>query len=718
MNRIRKHYRHYIMIFLCAASLTYGLLCPYTVPRLLDALHDFGTSVWYYIDFVLDLPFEPQATIAKMPEIDIRGLLPVSVEEFGLFLKTYGQCYFDGSNIALFFFTSLNQMHGFMLIVMFSSLLAPAMVLLWRMNAKKTNTEHGKETPALQRFHGFERSVCIPVAEYIASWRTFLSNHAFYGKILLGIWTFNINLWTIVIEAIAFYFWFIASFDVVHVYTSLYRLTVDVVIAFKTLPAIVWLIVGVCLFDRWRKERGFQRLEHDEMKNRGFLESLSLCIMITATMEAGKTRLQQNMARSNQAVMRYKMQESMTKADFKFPEFPWINFETELKEEIQKHNVYDKTTAELWVREKEKCFLADPTAKNCFGYDIGMFPLVNNDGLKEESIFDVLTTYAQLYWIYTLQTSLIVSSYSIRTDDSVYHDLGNFPLWTDDFFRHKPIGCEEKREYAHIIDYDSLRLGKKMDEENPKNGSFDVGIVVISEIGKERGNMVENQMYKKKDLSANPKNDGWNNRIKLCRHASTIDYVPYFRCITDDQRAASLGADARELFDILHIESRSNTKLHLPFFFIEDLIVSAVTGLFTRLYRDHRYRRGDMTLFMYLYHKLAARLYMYKARIYNTYGYQKMVFGYYAGDAEEAVSHGTYYLSNKKDFSEAYSTDCIAGYFDEESLNSKVGLNDYDRYNKKTATREELKQQHSFLVDELETYFPNVKKESENVEQT
>ena len=49
----------------------------------------------------------------------------------------------------------------------------------------------------------------------------------------------------------------------------------------------------------------------------------------------------------------------------------------------------------------------------------------------------------------------------------------------------------EYTHFAHILDFDVLRLGKKVIENNPKAGSFEFGVVVITEVGKERANNLE-----------------------------------------------------------------------------------------------------------------------------------------------------------------------------------------------------------------------------------
>ncbi len=151
-----------------------------------------------------------------------------------------------------------------------------------------------------------------------------------------------------------------------------------------------------------------------------------------------------------------------------------------------------------------------------------------------------------------IQSSLIISNYSIRTD-SILSDIGNFPAWDTDFFKRDSKLLDSFFRHAHILDFDSLRLGKKVLAYNPRKDSFEFGVVVITEVGKERGNSIENAEKKKKDGGANQKNDLFNSWLKMVRHSATVDKYPFVKVITDEQRPESWGADARDLCDIVHI---------------------------------------------------------------------------------------------------------------------------------------------------------------------
>lgn len=228
--------------------------------------------------------------------------------------------------------------------------------------------------------------------------------------------------------------------------------------------------------------------------------------------------------------------------------------------------VYNLATVKEWVKLKENRYLRNGrTDLQLYGYDICRYGQTFNDGLKVSTLFEVLGTYAQAYFIYVIESSLIVSNYSIREDNELVSE-GNFPIWASDFF---PEGITEGR-HAHILDFDVLRLGKKVIENNPKAGSFEFGVVAISEIGKERGNNLELKEVKKGTEETNQKNDLFNAWLKMCRHSATVDNFPFIKVFTDEQRPESWGADARDLCDIIHIVQSGEQRFALPFYTIEE----------------------------------------------------------------------------------------------------------------------------------------------------
>ena len=314
------------------------------------------------------------------------------------------------------------------------------------------------------------------------------------------------------------------------------------------------------------------------------------------------------------------------------------------------------------------------TVWQLYGYDGERYGMDYNDKLKKRGIFDILETYALAYFIYVMESSLIVSNYSIRTDNEIVTE-GNFPLWALDFF-----GAKEKiGRHSHILDFDTLRLGRKVLEENGNN-VFEFGVVAITEIGKERGNNLELKDVKKDAKETNQKNDMFNSWLKMCRHSATVDNFPFIKVFCDEQRPESWGADARDLSDVITITKSGEQKLALPFYTIEEMITERAFNRFTDFYYELRFLRGDNTLITYLLKKVISLLFKRNERIYNRYGYSVLSLLKERGTMDGRKEKKKYFLMNGKVYKDRFSTDCFSDYFDDLGLKGKKGLKEYMEY--------------------------------------
>ena len=309
----------------------------------------------------------------------------------------------------------------------------------------------------------------------------------------------------------------------------------------------------------------------------------------------------------------------------------------------------------------------------------------------------MLETYAQAYFIYVMQSSLIISNYSIRTDNR-FLDAGNFPMWSFDFFR---FDYGKNSRYAHILDFDVLRLGKKVIENNEKAGSFEFGVVTITEVGKERGNNLELKEVKKGQDETNQKNDLFNAWLKMCRHSATVDHYPFIKVFTDEQRPESWGAVCRDLCEIVHIVSSGEQRLALPFFTNEEMVQEWMFDRFMALYYDFRHRRGDNTLLVHILKSITAAIYKHYVTTYNRYGYSISKIEKERGTQDGNVEKKKYYLMNQKIYANRFSTDCFSDYFNDMAKKSKMGLHYYLTYQTEKATVEELKMQNSYFINSL-----------------
>lgn len=666
--------------------------------RTFEGLIDLYGSFKHYFCVLFGFPVDGIPSVAERSKVlnwDV--ILPADFETFKANCISFFRLFISKENF-LSWLSETGQKTGKISKIII--IILPCILALWialKTLYKKHNTKHNIDTLPLRVYKTVTRYTTEPLKRFVRQYVAFVKEHNFIWIIWLVIWVFNLNFATIIIEFFAYYFYFAVSFDFGSIYTQVVKLIIDLQVVVKYVPFWVILIFIWLLFERWRRNLALAKLRRMENSNRGFINDLPIVSMTCGSMGKKKTTIITDMTLSQEIMFRNVAYGKLQETDMKFPNFGWIAFEMELRKCMEHSTVYNLATVKEWVKLKRSRYEKHhDDSLQLYGYDSKRYGLYYRDGLKMSYIFDVLSTYAQLYFVYVIQSSLIVANYSIREDNRLI-DGGNFPVWNTDFFSRTP----RPSRHAHILDFDVLRLGKKVLENNPNAGSFEFGVVAITEVGKERGNNLELKEVKKGTEETNQKNDLFNSWLKMCRHSATIDNYPFIKVFTDEQRPSSWGADARELCDIVHIVSSGNTRLALPFFTIEEMLNEWLFNWFINLYADFRFNRGDNTLLIYLLKKVTAFFYKRNVIAYNNYGYSISNIEKERGTMDGKTEKKKYYLMHKKIYSQRFSTDCFSDYFNDIAKNTKIGLNDYMEYQTEKATVTELKMQNSYFINAL-----------------
>lgn len=707
-KKIRQiNYKHYICILITLLFLALAIFYfKYSHLRIIESIRDLGLSIAYYFLELLELDsslINPTVNDFTNQKFMLPLNLPGEWNEFKeLFIK-YFEYVFTWDN----FVNYLKFIGDFIYYTAkILTLLVPIiLIMLLTSSSDKVNNDYNKDSKPLIFYKKIEDKIIWPVKKWIINFIQFIKENSIYIKIWIFIWMYSFCFFVIIIEFLAYYLYFIASFDLISIYRQVLKLIIDLAPMLNFIPTIVWIFLGLKIFHILRKKQGLKNCLHLELRNRGFINSISIIIMLIGTTGSKKTTMITDIALSKIVIFRDEALVRMYHLDLKFPNFTWIVFENELKLQMKKHKVYNLATCREFVAKKRKKFIKNPCNENLFEYDYEKYGYYYYGSLKVSDIWDILETYAQLYFIYVIESSLILSNYSIRTD-GIMIDYGNLPLWDYDYFNKDPILSAAYTKYSHILNYDMFRLGKKMNEFNKFNNVFEFGVVVITEIGKERGNNLENQEIKKNEIDCNQKNDLFNWSLKIDRQGATVDNYPFLAFVTDDQRAASWGADARDLSELIEVESTKEEQLTMPFFEIEDLAIDFIANnKFMNKYLDHRNKRGDNTLFVYLYKNIVAKLQKYREDIYETFGYYELDLVVQKGTQESKPVNKTYYLQKKKIYSERFSTSCLGDFFHKRALSSKVGLADVPIYQGKKASINDMKSSNSFFYGTMIKHF-------------
>lgn len=726
------NYRNYICIAITLGFLACSVfLFSGALGRIIESGRDFGVSVAYYFCELFGIEHEIIPTVNELPQIPFfppstpvepslpSVPLPDTLEGFQADWTAYWALWASAENFVGYLITLCDGIEIVCRVIIIAVPFVICCVLLYRQSMKRQNNDYNQDTRPLRIWKKVIRHTYEPVKNWLLGFYGFLKAHSVYGYLWAVIWAYNFNAFTIALEFVAFYLYFIFSFDIVNIYRQVYKLAIDLTPMITFVPLAVWAVIGLAVFHYIRRRIGYARLNHNERRNCGFINERALSILCVGSMGTGKTTLLTSMCLSQEVMFRDKAFELLLECDMKFPAFPWINFENALKVAISKHMIYNLATCREFVRwlrlyfdtakenvAMQKCFrrqIRKRTGANVgnllFDYDYKRYGRTYDDKLKVIDVWEVMEDYAQLYFIYIMTSSIIISNYSIRSDMQIA-DVGNFPLWDGDFFHRDSRLIDSYSRHAHILDFDMLRLIKPLVANNEYRNAFEFGVVAVSEIGKERLNskVVRSQGIKAQDNKTNQENDGFNYALKMARHRATVCNFPFLRIISDEQRAMSLGADDRELFDIVNIRERSENVLLMPFFSLEELLYDWVFGKFRTMYAGYRYNRGDNTLFMYLVKGIAARFNHYYKRTYNTFGCHCLKLQVESGSLEGNYKDRLYYVIDKKDYSQRFATDCFADFFREKALESPVGLNDIEEYETERARWEEMVKQGSYFI--------------------
>ena len=665
--------------------------------RLYETAKDLYTSVIFYGATLFYIPSDVSPRVNIYSEIfTFSGYLPDSLDSVKEFFSTFFKLFVDKENFTLWGSSILQVLYAIFEKFMLALPVIMCFIILIKRVYRKTNNNYDKDSVPLRVFKKITRVSILPISDFIRGYVCFLKDKRWVKIVWTTLWALNLNLATIAVAVFAYYFYFTVSFDLPSVFTQLSKLIIDLQVAVKTIPVGLWVILTVYLWDKARKKIALNRIRHFEARNCGFIKELSIVSMGCGSMGKKKTTFITDMALSQAVMFRQKALEILQRKDILFPRFPWICFENEIKKCIEYGVIYNLASVKKWINKKRERFHKHGnTTRQLYGYDGKRYGMSYNDNLKKRNIFDILETYALAYFIYVMQSSLIVSNYSIRTDNEMISE-GNFPMWFLDFFGKR----ERSIRHSHILDFDTLRLGRKVLKENGNN-VFEFGVVAITEIGKERGNNLELKEIKKEAKETNQKNDLFNYWLKMCRHSATVDNFPFIKVFCDEQRPESWGADARDLADVITIAKSGEQRLSLPFYTIEEMITEWTFNKFISFYYDIRFLRGDNTLLIYLLKAFTSFLFKRNERLYNRYGYSVLSLLKERGTMDGKQEKKKYFLMNSKIYSDRFSTDCFSDYFNDLGLKGKKGLKDYMEYISSKASVQELKMQNSYFINSL-----------------
>lgn len=709
LRRIKLVSYHLLSVLVIGGILLLGCLrSPGSFLRLWEALRDFFVGTF------------GTPTVTQLPKDMVEGF-PRAIEELGEIFGRIWSLLITKEN----FFAYLDFLWDIVLklcyILLYALfpliLLIVYYVILYRRQKKR----YGAKSLPLKAFLYVRQKVILPARKYLRGFLKFFLRRKKYFRTSVLLVLFFLNVYTIVFEFFAYYFFLLFSEELtLGLGVQVLKLVYDLFLAFRFLPVWIWLFIALWCFDRIRKRIGYLRLEKYEKDLRKFLEDRGVNILICGPPRTGKTTTLVSIVKSLMAMSRQNAKAGMREIEHKFPDFPWIVFEKMIRKDYSRRrfrNLYhlNAWTVEMiengryggkeWIRRLRKQYRSCSATQfnfSFFNYDREHFKTVHKSALGTETIDDLLRDYAALYFIY-IQPMLIIANFSIRSDDD-WMDLGNFPEWRDDFFRHDPDKFS-KSKFSKILNQDLIRPGKQVDLKCKYKDCYEFGILAETEVGKERGNQYTHSGKSAVSDEANVLNDQRDNLFKLMGHLGTIYNIHFALYVGDEQREGNWGANGKDLCDIVTIRERYKDKILMPCFAFEELLYLITKKLFGKYFDEIRYYRGDTSLLTYF-------LMHFCNLIFYHYEYVRDKFGGHftrvnvvnamkqEGDDKD-LTKTKLFTANAKVYANVFRSAAWKRFLEERVANCGYGLEDIPSFRSLDPTLEEYLEMRSYFFLEL-----------------
>ena len=275
--------------------------------RLGESFRDLGNSAAYYFCKLCGIENDITVTVNGYSDVFSWGtVLPENFDEFKKSAGNYFALLFDAENFASWGESVAAFLETALKVLLLALPCVFVLILLVKKLYKRGNTKHGKDTVPLKVFKAIAKYTYQPIKRTVLLYREFLQEYRAVWVLWLVCWVLHLNLASIVIGFIAYYLWFVVSFDILTIYTQVNKLLIDLQVIFKHFPWWSIMVAAYLLFTRWRKGIALNRLRHYEARNCGFINELPIVSMACGSMGKKKTTLITDMILSQEAMFRQK----------------------------------------------------------------------------------------------------------------------------------------------------------------------------------------------------------------------------------------------------------------------------------------------------------------------------------------------------------------------------------------------------------------------------
>lgn len=638
-------------------------------------------------------------------------IISIIPEEMNMFFERFGYSFsviISSSYLKTFFEMIGSNLRLLTLVLMMLMIISPLLYLLITSYFKIEKPFFiNKESKAVILWNKFYDKIILPFRFFIELQLWILTQRKYFKWIAIISLVLYLNIPNLVIDFLSYYIYYSANvMDLTLIWDLFVALIIDLSPVLISIPIPVYVIIGYLILVMYRNRLADDILRHHDAINCGVVKGSGILIMINGAPGAGKTKLQTDMAITCEMLFRQMAKGIMDEIFALFPNFRWDIIRKKIDLEIKLGKFKNPSDGERFVDEKIKpLFFYSINNDTCFlHYDYKKYGLYFENGLVREFLIDDIVDYAKAYFVYQSNHALLSSNYPIRVD---HNEIGNGHLveWNYDFFIKE---CSDllPQEYSKIVNFDTLRLAKKKDTKSD-DGNIPIAYVyALTELGKERGNTLENAEVKKNVNEANVKNDGFTDMLRVGRHPLTIRNRCFFKVLFDEQRASSCGIALSGITeDILTIDKKKTISKSSMFFnFIEKTIMEFFASLSAKFFRNYETKRNDKTVLSIFFAWLSRFSSRYLLKLNNRYGYDVISFYHQNGTLPEdhqSTKIVKYYLAYRKIYANRYASDYLRSFFDLRTLLSGKSFASLKSYHDIYPSWKNMISQNSYMVDKL-----------------
>lgn len=510
-----------------------------------------------------------------------------------------------------------------------------------------------------------------------------------------------LNLPILALDIFSNYFYFLAGFDLNIIWQSVLLIALDFLPGYFSIPLIIRLIALYLIFDFIRIRNANNRLQDILDKDISFLEETGNAVLITGASGVGKNAVATCLTLIYGDIMLPNMLLGIMQEIER--KFPFANYDAFAKLVDDKSNSKDFRTQDDIYNYFSRL---NVTYKKTKDLSLYFYPqneqFENWDELTIEKFSQAITDWCLAYFFYRIKDPLSVSNYTIifnskENNDSHYFNVNKTDMLQED------IDDYLDRHNNKIINFDYLRIGKKMDTYAANQDYIpDIGVYSITEVGKERGDTETLKNAKRDSKNVNAKNDLFNERLKIWRHASTIRFRTLFKLIMDDQQNISVNSDLRKCFEnIITLDRNKMTvKTCLKSWWLESYVCKIILSNYDKYSLHRKEIKLRQSLPNYLLKKLVNCVNTYYMRRFNHYTYTECnvynMNGSTAGVNEE-VNNKTLFLINKIAYSGRYETASLKKLFLSQMRNARLSFEDLQTFEFKTPSNDEYNAMRSYF---------------------